>query len=96
MLGVLAVAGVGIFMQNRENFVCLLSSMKKLKLVVCGSLAFFLGTSIWSAANEIPTSTEDHAFAVPQMAVDVAPFVCFGVSASCFAASRFSAEEEVG
>jgi hypothetical protein len=70
--------------------------MKKLKLVICGSLAFFLGTSIWSAANEIPTSTEDHAFAVPQMAVDVAPFVCFGVSVSCFAASRFSGEEEVG
>jgi hypothetical protein len=68
--------------------------MKKLKLVIFGSLAFFLGTSIWSAANEIPTNTEDHAFAVPQMAVDVAPFVCFGVSVSCFAASRFVGEEE--
>jgi hypothetical protein len=70
--------------------------MKKLKLVICGSLAFFLGTSIWSAANEIPTSTADHEFAVPKIAVDVAPFVCFGVSVSCFAASRFSGEEEVG
>ncbi len=81
-------------MQNRENLVCLPQAMKKLKLVIFGSLAFFLGTSIWSAANEIPTNTEDHAFAVPQMAVDVAPFVCFGVSVSCFAASRFVGEEE--
>jgi hypothetical protein len=69
--------------------------MKKLKLVICGSLAFFLGTSIWSAANEIPTNEADHEFAVPKMAVDVAPLVCFGVSASCFAASRFAADEDV-
>jgi hypothetical protein len=71
------------------------SIMKKLKLFVGGSLAFFLGTSIISAQHTLLTTSEEQAALVPKMAVDVAPFVCFGVSAACFAVSHFSKDDRI-
>ncbi len=69
--------------------------MKKLKLFVGGSLAFFLGTSIISAQHTLLTTSEQQASVVPKVAVDIAPFVCFGVSVACFAVSHFSQDDRL-